>query len=141
MSIETKKRIVFVWLVLFAAWPLCHHALVRRFEINPWKFFGWSMYCVPVGRISVHLFPVEGGGPAPRSWAAGQPAEVTEAMSDFLNDRRVWGLLLKPDQLSEVIFESAPDLQGYRITVLETVLDTDTAHLVSRDHDYVYFRQ
>ncbi len=131
---------VFAGLVALAGWPLIHHVLVRRCEISPWKFFGWSMYCTPAGRMSALLYPVEGGGPPPRSWADIQPAEVTEAIGDYLNRRRSWGLLLRPDQVAEAVFTSAPELRAVRINVRVLVLDPRTAQLAWREHDYTYHR-
>jgi hypothetical protein len=140
LSIRTKQRIVFAGLVALAAWPLIHHALVRRYEISPWKYFGWSMYCTPAGRMSALLFPVENGGLPPRSWAGIQPAEVTEAIGDYLNRRRSWGLLLRPDQVAAVVFESAPELRAVRINVRVMALDPRTARLAWREHEYTYHR-
>jgi hypothetical protein len=139
LSVRAKQSVVFAGLAAMALWPLAHHALVRRFEISPWKFFGWAMYCAPAGRMSALLYPVEGGG-TPASWAGTQPAAVTEAIGDYLNRRRSWGLLLPPDRVAEAVFRSAPELRAVRINVRVMALDPDSALLAWREHDYTYRR-
>lgn len=46
-TLITKKRISIFLLSIFLIWPLIHTYLVFKYEINPWKFFGWSMYISP----------------------------------------------------------------------------------------------
>ncbi len=137
LRFETKKRIVFAALMLVVVWPLVHHGLVRRYEINPWKFFGWSMYCIQPGRLELLFFPVADGGESPK-WYAGQPAELTDAIGEYLNRRRVWGLLLPPDEVASAVFDHAPRLNKVRLEVSETVMDTRTSRLGQRTHQYFY---
>jgi len=42
-----KRRLVGLFLVAFALWPLLHFAATTRYGVDPWKLFGWAMYCVP----------------------------------------------------------------------------------------------
>ena len=42
-------------------WPVAHAGLVARYGIDPWEFFGWSMYALPAPRIQVRV-EVERGG-------------------------------------------------------------------------------
>lgn len=34
-------------LLLFIVWPIGHRVFSEVYLINPWKYFGWAMYCVP----------------------------------------------------------------------------------------------
>ncbi len=47
MTSRNKARVALALLLLFAAWPLAHRTLVVRHGINPWKLYGWAMYCMP----------------------------------------------------------------------------------------------
>ena len=47
MKIRTKRRLVVFGLAAFTIWPLVHRGLVARYDTNPWRLFGWAMYCVP----------------------------------------------------------------------------------------------
>ena len=44
MTLAGKQRLVFAVLALLAVWPLAHRVLVWRYDIAPWRFFGWAMY-------------------------------------------------------------------------------------------------
>jgi hypothetical protein len=47
VKVETKKRILFSMGVAVALWPALHHLAVRRYELSPWMYFGFSMYTRP----------------------------------------------------------------------------------------------
>ena len=83
------------------------------------------------------LVPVADGGESPK-WFAGQPAEVIDAIGEYLNRRRVWGLFLPPDEVARAVFDHAPRLNKVRLQVAETVMDTRTARLGERTHQYFY---
>jgi len=39
-----KKRVLFVALVFLAVWPILHHGIVTTYDMDPWLYFGLSMY-------------------------------------------------------------------------------------------------
>ena len=47
MSARRKARIVGTLLVAIALWPLVHRQLVTRLDVDPWKLYGFAMYCTP----------------------------------------------------------------------------------------------
>jgi len=47
-----KKRVLFVALVFLAVWPILHHGIVTTYDMDPWLYFGMSMYARPRIRIS-----------------------------------------------------------------------------------------
>ena len=47
MSTRVKTLIAVGLLCMVGGWPPIHRALVWRFELNPWEFFGWAMYAAP----------------------------------------------------------------------------------------------
>jgi len=44
ISTRIKRRVVFAAIVFLAIWPMVHHVIVTTYEINPWIYFGLSMY-------------------------------------------------------------------------------------------------
>jgi hypothetical protein len=42
-----KRRVMFGAVVLLALWPFLHHGVVAYFELDPWLYFGVSMYTQP----------------------------------------------------------------------------------------------
>ena len=47
MSLRAKQYVLAGLLLLLALWPLAHRALVVRYRVDPWRLFGWAMYCTP----------------------------------------------------------------------------------------------
>ncbi|HSQ00629.1 MAG TPA: hypothetical protein VL049_25680, partial [Candidatus Dormibacteraeota bacterium] len=63
--LAAKQRLVVSVLAVLALWPLAHRALVWRYDLDPWRFFGWAMYCTPRLPVDVSLFAVEDGARVP----------------------------------------------------------------------------
>ena len=115
-----------------------HHTLVRSVDLDPWAFFGWSMYAVPNLRLNVRAARVEAGSEAVPDWNAISPA-LYGPMRAYALRRQRWGELLAPDALAERIFAEQPELPGLLIRVRRWVIDRDSARLQARDRDYRYF--
>ena len=63
MTYAVKRKIVLAGLVVVTAWPAVHHGLVRALDLNPWHWFGWSMYTVPPPEPGgLPLFPARSKG-------------------------------------------------------------------------------
>ena len=54
-----KRRLVAAGLLLFALWPPLHFALVRRYDVDPWKLFGFAMYSVPGTMRTVRIVGID----------------------------------------------------------------------------------
>src|SRR5690242_3894312 len=100
MDAMRKRSAMIGFLICFALWPALHHVLVRHFEMNPWKFFGWSMYCVPATFVHVSAFEREGHADHPIDLAS-----IQEKVDEFVHDRWVYGTLLTPRRIAPSIFE------------------------------------
>ena len=98
-STTAKRRIVLALLVVLALWPPVQHALVQRYGLNPWKFFGFAMYAQPriIPIVDVYVFD-EGGRRRPLL----RPDEQ-RAVETFQLRREVWGELEAPDELARVL--------------------------------------
>jgi hypothetical protein len=51
-----KKRAVFLLMVVLSVWPLAHHWMATTWDMDPWRFFGFSMYAVPKSRVALVTF-------------------------------------------------------------------------------------
>ena len=136
MTITTKQRVFLAGLIVFTLWPIVHHGLVLKYEINPWKLAGWSMYCVRPAPIEVEV--LTDAASLPEGWAMGLPPEVQQAVDQFEYDRRMWGLLEPPDAVAHAAFTAAPELRAVRIRVKDRRLDRETAHIVQKIDEYDY---
>ena len=138
MSSRIRRRAAITALVAFFLWPPVHHVFVRSLDLDPWAFFGWSMYAVPNLRLNVRAARIEDGSPAPPDWNAVSPA-LYGPMRQYALRRQRWGELLPPDALAERIFAEQPELPGLLIRVRRWVIDRDSARIQPRDRDYRYF--
>ena len=125
MTTRIRGRIAVGLLLVLAVWPGLHHVLVRSVEIDPWGFFGWSMYAVPNLRMNVRVGRVDvdsgsGSGSEMQAgsvdWNAISP-RAYHAIRVYAERRERWGRLLPPDALAEEIFAGQQDLPGIVIRV------------------------
>ncbi len=123
-----KKRIVLNALVLFALWPAVHHGLVRTRGLNPWKLFGWSMYCLPPKRRIGSIKVSTGGRPERRTL----PPEIHKAYLAYRQNRAVLGRRVKPDRVAAMIFEEFPKIDRVDFEIEEISLNTATGRMESR---------
>jgi hypothetical protein len=116
-------------------WPPVHHGLVRSLDLDPWSFFGWSMYAVPNLRLNVRAARLEADS-AP-DWNAISPA-LYGPMRAYALKRQHWGELLRPDALAEQIFAEHREYAGLLIRVRRWRIDRDSSRVQFRDRDYRY---
>jgi len=134
-----KHRLVFILLLLFAAWPLVHYGLVQRYQLDAWKYGGWAMYVVPARNPELRAsIRVED------EW---QPLDV-ERMDDvlrgealrFAHKRRVQSFRVEPSDLGRVILERHAEVQETRITVDDFKIDPETGRVQLQTFVYDYAR-
>ncbi len=61
-SVGLKKRTTFLFLVTLSCWPFAHHAMVRTWNMDQWRFFGFAMYTAPKSRVRVLDVKVDWSG-------------------------------------------------------------------------------
>ena len=145
MTFERKRQVVCMALVVLAIWPLVHHVAVRRFDLDPWKLFGWSMYTVPPRRV--RAFPVSLEDDRLLGVAGLPPHHarlVKSAYDDFSQLRRQWGEFVTPDEFARSLFVAYPEVDRLAIYVQHIRVDRSTAkvgeHSIS-DPPYKYHRR
>ena len=134
-----KLFVLRLMLVVVTVWPAVHIALVRIYDVNPWKLAGWGMYSAPQLPVRVEitaLTPDEIGRYELRSV---QPAFEPE-LERFLVGRRNLGRLVEPDALARALLEHYPAIDGVEIRVVRTILNTATARIEERSSSFAYKR-
>lgn len=123
-----------VGLVVFALWPLVHRLLVLRYDISPWRFFGWAMYCQPKFAPEVEIYVRRGAERVSLS----EPSELRRSLRDYVRRREMWGGLLAPDDLGREALRTAGDADEVEIVVRRLVIDPATSRLAAREERYTY---
>jgi hypothetical protein len=122
-----KRRIVQVVLIGLALWPLAHYALVLRFGTDPWRLFGWAMYCVPGPMKTVRVIELSRDGGAREVPRREQGEAVWRTVSRYRVLRQALGDLAGAEPTARRVLELRPDWEGVALPVLSLVLDRETA--------------
>lgn len=116
-----KKLVALLALALLTAWPIAHHILVERYELSPWKFFGWSMYTKRDAMVRITVINT------PKTLSAGEQSHLQEALGRFVYFKKVLGKLQSPEAAAAKAFRSLGELErfGFEYEVLQLRTDTD----------------
>lgn len=140
MSLAAKQRLVVAGLAALAVWPLAHRALVARYELDPWRFFGWAMYCTPKLPVTVDLFTVANGIREPVALRALERPQ-RRLVYALRTRRAVWGRLASPAPVGAALLAARPDAQAAEVEIVRWVLDPATASIAERRAVYRYDRE
>ena len=121
MSCTAKRRLVLVFLLSLAVWPLVHRALAVSFEIDPWRLGGWAMYCTPKLRVEVALVPERAGRPIELDL----PQPLRNEAKRFAERRAAVGRFANPAGLAQEALDRL-DAESIVITIQRDRLDTGT---------------
>ncbi len=125
LGFEGKKRLLKAMLVLFAVWPVAHGLLVERYVINPWRLFGWAMYCVPTYEPQVRFFGFSNGQSGEIVFPSDHPRAEIERIR-YIRARGQIGELASPEVLAAELFDIYPQLDGLAIDVSHPVYRSET---------------
>ena len=132
MSFVAKRRLVLVFLVCLAAWPLAHRFLAASFEIDPWRLGGWAMYCTPKLKVEVGLVPERAGLPVELDL----PLPLREEANRFAERRAVLGRFVSPAGLARDALARL-EADSVVVTIQRDRLDPQTNRIVGTRE---YFR-
>ena len=139
MTLAAKQRLVVAVLAVLAAWPLAHRALVRRYDLDPWRFFGWAMYCTPKLPADVYLFTIENGVRTAVPVDELTPAHRRSVYA--LRARRgLWGTLASPSRAGAALLAARPNAAAVEVVVSKWYLDPTTATIATHDERYQFTR-
>ena len=138
MSPKRKARIVGSALVLIALWPIAHRQLVTRFDVNPWKLYGFAMYCTP-HYVVVDIVDRSGGEPR-RLEPEAFPPRLRHAHERFSARRSTLGVLHAPDELASTVLETLPEVHAFSVAVRIFSLQWRDAEITHRTRLYAIDR-
>ncbi len=119
-------------------WPIGHSMLVRRYDVDPWKLWGFAMYCTPhLSRVSL-VDETDGPG---RPISAEQLTDAArEELARFGDLRATLGTLYPPSGLARTVLDEHPEIT--RLVVITEVarLETASDRLIPTQRVYVMER-
>jgi hypothetical protein len=120
-----KRQVVLGLLLAFTVWPVAHIALVKVYDVNPWKLAGWGMYSAPQLQPHLRVFGLtpDDVGVYELSTA---PAEVVPVLDEFLERRRVLRNLARPDEVARALLDAYSAIDGVRLVVVQPTLNRRT---------------
>ena len=131
-----KKRIVFVAILALAFWPVAHHGLVATYEINPWIFFGLSMYARANPMPDIVALEAAYRGQtfqAVNRNALRASLPLRRSLRALVDGRSSYGTLYNPETVVKEMFDEFPsDTHRLAFTVRSLSLNTE-GMLVARD--------
>ena len=131
-----KRRIIIIFLVAFTLWPLAHRAMVAAFNINPWKFYGWAMFCIPNPKTKVGVFAIKGEEQV--RWSPSRADRIDKNAYNFR--RGILGSLTSPDDFARELLQRHREVDGVGVIVVQYHLDWRTALLVHERNITVHRR-
>jgi hypothetical protein len=138
MTVRTKQRFTFVALLALAIWPLVHRGLVARYDITPWKFMGFAMYCMPTLEPRVEVLAHFGERRAPVDSSEAHMRDLRREIARFTIFRQVWGTLLTPERVGEAAQSLLTRADSFEVVVTEGYLDRESWRLAARETVYEY---
>jgi hypothetical protein len=138
LSIQRKKKLLVLLLAIVTLWPLVHRRLVAEYGLNPWKFFGFAMYCVPSLTPQVRLHVDYGERVEKLDVGARHFAKLRFELASFVQDRSMWGRLARPDEVGEAVLEVLTSIEGVEVEVIDAFFDLETAKIAVERTRYAY---
>jgi hypothetical protein len=137
LRVRTKRKVAVAALAALFVWPLVHRVLVATLGIDPWRFFGFAMYCVPKPRVAVGLYTVEDG--RRKNLVLAEDSRARGVIEAFIVSREAWGRRYRPDVLAPPLVR-ALKVDDLEILVREHRLDPSSARIVREEFAYHYDR-
>lgn len=137
MSLNTKRWVARVVIIILGVWPLCHFAITKSRGLEPWKLAGFAMYTVPRFSTQLRLFGVREGIPYALSGERISD-ETLETASRYLILRRTLNPELAPDEVARQLFRDFPEYSDLLIEVIRLELDLSDGMLKTRGKVYDY---
>jgi len=130
LSRRNKARAAVSVLVFLALWPLAHKALVSEYGTNPWKLFGWAMYCVPNFKSELQFLATPKGKddraprliPFPKHFEGAEPI-----LRAYKVEELGLGRLASTDGLAGLLFEAHPAIGRLFVRRAIRRFDVETA--------------
>ncbi len=122
---------MFLWV-----WPILHHVMVTAYDMDPWLYFGMSMYAR--ARPTIYIGAMEAAYPGQPFQSVNRDAVLASLplLRNFemlTNDRKHYGTLYNPEPVVKEIFKAFPrDIDRLAFTVRSLSLN-DEGMMVAKD--------
>lgn len=139
LSPAAKARVVVTVLAALLIWPPIHYWLVESRALDPWKFFGFAMYCRPSIPVSIDAWVLVDGRRTEYptdTW----PTAGRARLRSFLRDRKILGTWRQPNGVAQWLFRARPDVEQVLLVVQHPRIDRATGLITVRDFPYGYVR-
>lgn len=136
MSGPLRRKVMLTIVAFVLGWPVAHAGLVARYGIDPWEFFGWSMYALPAPRIQIRV-EVERDGETHALRAMG---DLRRRVQAFARRRTAFGTLAPTVSLAQEIFAEDSTIDAVIIMTREITLDPVSTLLVGREASHRHER-
>jgi hypothetical protein len=139
LTLAAKQRLVVGLLAVLAVWPIAHRALVVHARVDPWRFFGWAMYCTPKLPVMVQVIAQYGKARVPLATDTLE-RPLRHAVHGLSRQRAVWGTFASPDALGARLLAAQSDADAIEIVIRHWYLDAPTATIKEQKYKYRYDR-
>ncbi len=136
ISTRIKKRVVFFAIAFLWVWPMLHHVMVTAYDMDPWLYFGMSMYAR--ARPTIYIGAMEAAYPGQPFQSVNRDAvqaslPLLRNLEMLANGRTNYGTLYNPEPVVKEIFKAFPrDIDRLAFTVRSLSLDAE-GMLVAQD--------
>jgi len=131
LSLARKQQVAVIVLIGLFVWPLLLRGLVYQFDVSPWRFAGFSMYCVPKRLVNATLHQMNN---APIELEPGSTAD--RALTEFGGSTQTWGPHKPASTLWKTLRQEQPDKGRLLVIVRIWELDRSTSRIVQTMHRY-----
>lgn len=132
-----KRRLVYLFLVAFALWPLVQHGFVRQYGIDPRGLGGWAMNTAPRIEPKVLLFVVENGR-GKKFDDSVVPPDIANRVKNYQLGRGQLGRWVgAPDEIGAQLLARFPR-EGVLVIVQLRHVDRTTGRIVVEHEQHLY---
>lgn len=137
MSSRFLIRACGILVLLMWLWPVAHIVLSRQYHTNPWRLYGFAMYCTDQW-IDVMLVDLTSGRPQQIQHL---PPREREVFEEYRRKRDTLGSLASSRDLAEAVMARYPEMRSLGILVYVSRLDGVTHRIEEYRYSEWYERR
>ena len=138
MIARGKRRLAAAILAAFTAWPIVHFALVRAYDLDPWKFGGWAMYTVTGFLPKIDVFALGEEGREQLGLGSHRFLRAREAHEQLVFDTKFYGTLADAEPLARAAADEVGEDVMIEIAITRFYIDPQSARISARRRSLFY---
>lgn len=131
-----QRKVLAIILMMISVWPAYHYYLVHNFDLNPWKMFGFAMYCT-TRAYQFEKYDTTGGRIRPINEELLTKSTVN-SIERYALLRKDLGQLYEPDGIVKQMFDELPRTRAMAIIISTLWLDGSTGKIKKKYRVYRY---